>query len=125
MAANGKMTSKERVRRALEGADIDRPPFSLWHHFGLQAFPAERHAAATLDFHRKFRTDIVKVMSDFPYPKPAGGMGAIAFDPNPFPEQLRALDIVREALARATLSRPSSIHTTRRARFSRRRRSNA
>jgi hypothetical protein len=38
MAANGKMTSKERVRRALEGADIDRPPFSLWHHFGLQAF---------------------------------------------------------------------------------------
>jgi uroporphyrinogen decarboxylase len=98
MAVNGKMTGKERVRRALDGADIDRPPFSLWHHFGLQAFPAERHAAATLDFHRKFRTDIVKVMSDFPYPKPAGGMGAIAFDPNPFPEQLRALDIVREAL---------------------------
>ncbi len=98
MAATGKLTSKERVDRALAGADVDRPPFSLWHHFRLQAFPGERHAAATLEFHRKFRTDIVKVMSDFPYPKPAGGIAAIKPEANPFPEQLRALDIVREGL---------------------------
>ena len=99
MAVTGKLTSKERVDRALAGADVDRPPFSLWHHFRLQAFPGERHAAATLDFHRKFRTDIVKVMSDFPYPKPAGGIEAIKPEANPFPEQLRALDIIREGLA--------------------------
>jgi uroporphyrinogen decarboxylase len=99
MAATGnKLTSKERVDRALRGADVDRPPFSLWHHFRLQAFPGERHAAATLDFHRKFRTDIVKVMSDYPYPKPAGGIEAIKPEANPFPEQLRALDIIREGL---------------------------
>jgi len=99
MAVTGKLTSKERVNRALQGADVDRPPFSLWHHFRLQDFPGERHAAATLEFHRKFRTDIVKVMSDFPYPKPAGGIEAIKPEANPFPEQLRALDIIREGLA--------------------------
>jgi uroporphyrinogen decarboxylase len=98
MAVTGKLTSKERVDRALAGADVDRPPFSLWHHFRLQAFPGERHAAATLDFHRKFRTDIVKVMSDFPYPKPEGGIEAIKPVADPFPEQLRALDIIREGL---------------------------
>jgi len=99
MAVTGKLSSKERVDRALAGADVDRPPFSLWHHFRLSAFPGERHAAATLDFHRKFRTDIVKVMSDYPYPKPSGGIEAIKPVANPFPEQLRALDIIREGLA--------------------------
>jgi uroporphyrinogen decarboxylase len=98
MAVTGRMTSKERVVRALQGAEVDRPPFSLWHHFRLHEFPGERHAAATLDFHRKFRTDIVKVMSDFPYPKPEGGIGAMKPLENPFPEQLRALDIIREGL---------------------------
>ena len=29
------LTHKQRVDRALEGRDVDRPPFSLWHHFGL------------------------------------------------------------------------------------------
>ena len=99
MAVTGKLTSKQRVDRALAGGDVDRPPFSLWHHFRLAAFPGERHAEATLEFHRKFRTDIVKVMSDFPYPKPAGGIEAIKPEANPFPEQLRALDIIREGLA--------------------------
>jgi uroporphyrinogen decarboxylase len=98
MSAAANLTSKERVDRALEGADVDRPPFSLWRHFRLHAFPGERHAAATLDFHRRFRTDIVKVMSDFPYPKPAGGIGAMKPLANPFPEQLRALEIIREGL---------------------------
>jgi hypothetical protein len=27
------LTSKERVDRALQGADVDRSPFSFWHHF--------------------------------------------------------------------------------------------
>ena len=33
---------KERVDRALEGKDVDRPPFSFWHHFGLKT--PEAHA---------------------------------------------------------------------------------
>ncbi len=96
MAATGKLLNRERVDRALAGADVDRPPFSLWHHFRLPT--GEQHAAATLDFYRKFRTDIVKVMSDFPYPKPEGGIEAMKPVANPFPEQLRALDLIREGL---------------------------
>lgn len=98
MDASDKMTSKERVDRALQGADSDRPPFTLWHHFRLEKFPAERHAQATLEFHRKFRTDIVKVMSDYPYPKPEGGIVAMKAESNPFPEQVRALEMVRDSL---------------------------
>src|SRR6478752_6291511 len=88
---------KERVDRALKGADVDRPPFSFWHHFGLKT--PEDHATATLKFHRQFRTDFVKVMSDFPYPK---GTGSSWYElkpvANPFPQQIRALELVRDGL---------------------------
>ena len=93
-----KLSHKERVDRALRGEDVDRPPFSFWYHFGLQKFPAERHANATLRFHRKFRTDIVKVMSDFPYPKPKGNWYDPVVVDNPFPEQIRALEMIRDGL---------------------------
>jgi len=65
--AKTELTHLERVDRALAGRDVDRAPFSFWHHFGLDT--PEAHAKVTLDFHRAYRTDIVKVMSDFPYPK--------------------------------------------------------
>ncbi|MGD0201173.1 MAG: uroporphyrinogen decarboxylase family protein [Bryobacteraceae bacterium] len=93
-----KMTTKERVDRALKGQDVDRPPFTFWHHFRLEAFPGERHAARTLEFHRRYRTDLVKVMSDYPYPKGAGGLRGLKVEANPFPEQVRALEIIRDAL---------------------------
>jgi len=100
MASTRKLSSKERVDRALAGADVDRPPFTLWHHFHLEKLPAERHAQATIEFHRKFRTDLVKVMSDFPYPKPEGGIGSMKVEANPFPEQIRALEIIRDTVGR-------------------------
>lgn len=90
------LSSKERVARALEGREVDRPPFSLWHHFGLKT--AEDHARATLEFHRNYRTDIVKVMSDFPYPRPAGKWHELKVEMNPFPEQIRALELIRSGL---------------------------
>jgi len=90
------LTHKERVDRALKGADVDRPPFSFWHHFGLKT--PEDHAQATLAFHRAYRTDIVKVMSDFDYPKPAGKWYELKVDPNPFPQQIHALDLIRQGL---------------------------
>ena len=93
-----RMTSKERMDRALRGQDVDRPPFTFWHHFGLEKLPGARHAKATLDFHDKFRTDLVKVMSDYPYPRPAGKWYELKVEANPFPEQLKALEIVRDAL---------------------------
>ena len=93
-----KVTSRERVDRVLKGEDVDRAPFSFWYHFGLQDKPASYHARATLEFHRKFRTDIVKVMSDYPYPKPAGNWFELKAVKNPFPEQIRALEIIRDGL---------------------------
>ncbi len=93
-----KMTSRERVDLALKGEDVDRTPFSFWYHFGLQDKPASYHARATLEFHRKFRTDLVKVMSDYPYPKPEGNWYELKAVKNPFPEQIRALQVIRDGL---------------------------
>lgn len=90
------LTRKERVDRSLQGADVDRPPFTLWHHFGLKT--AREHADRTLAFHRQYRTDIVKVMSDFPYPKPAGKWYELKPLENPFPEQIKALELIRDGL---------------------------
>jgi hypothetical protein len=76
---------KQRIDRAIEGADVDRPPFTFWHHFGLTT--AAAHAKATLDFHSAYRTDLVKVMSDFPYPKRRQMVRAEARG-KPAPEQI-------------------------------------
>src|SRR5919201_1059565 len=98
-AASGKaLTYKERVDRALEGKEVDHPPFSFWHHFGLKA--PEEHAQATIRFHRTYRTDIVKVMSDFPYPKPARAWYQLKPEANPFPQQIKALELIRDGTNR-------------------------
>jgi uroporphyrinogen decarboxylase len=85
------MSSRERVDRVLRGDDVDRPPFSFWHHFLDKDKPGEAHARVTLEFHRKFRTDLVKVMSDYEYQRNSPD--------NPFPRQIHALEIVRDGLA--------------------------
>ena len=95
--AGASLAHKQRVDRALKGQDVDRPAFTFWHHFGLQT--PEAHAKATLDFHREYRTDIVKVMSDFPYPKPKGKWSELKVEANPFPQQLKALDLIHDGLA--------------------------
>ncbi len=91
------LSRKERIDRALAGKSVDRPPFTFWHHFGLKT--AQEHAARTLEFHRLYRTDLVKVMSDFPYPKPAGKWYELKVLDTPFPDQLRALELIRDGLA--------------------------
>ena len=92
------MTSKERVDRILRGEDTDRPAFTFWYHFLDQKEPGERHAELTLSFHRRLGTDLVKVMSDYPYPKPEGDWFRLKVDENPFPRQVRALELVRDGL---------------------------
>ncbi len=64
------MTHGERVRRALSGEPVDRPPLVLWHHFRPAGSP-EALAAATLAFAEDFDFDICKIMPDLPYPEPA------------------------------------------------------
>jgi uroporphyrinogen decarboxylase len=92
------LTSKERVDRVLEGRELDRPPYTFYYHFGLEKLPGERHAQATLGFQQKFRTDLVKVMSDFPFPRSQGDWHAVEVIENPYPEQIRALQIIRDGL---------------------------
>jgi len=99
LAAPAKMTPTERVDRALRGHDVDRTPFSFWHHFGLEKLPGAKHAKATLEFHRTFNTDLVKVMSDYPYPKPEEKWFQTKVLANPFPAQLDALQLIHEGLA--------------------------
>lgn len=94
-----KLSAKQRVDRALKGAEVDRPPYSFWHHFGLEKQPSSAHAKATLEFYRKFKPDVVKVMSDYAYPKAASGEWyALREEKNPFPEQIKALNEIREGL---------------------------
>ena len=64
------MSKIERVRAALSGADVDRPPFSLWYHFGNQHAPADRTAQIHLEFFEAYQLDWLKVMNDYSYPMP-------------------------------------------------------
>jgi uroporphyrinogen decarboxylase len=96
VAGRKSLSRKERVDRALAGSDVDRPPFTHWHHFGPQT--PEVHAKATLDYHWRYRTDIVKVMSDYPYPQPAGNWWEVKVLDNPFPDQIRALELINSGL---------------------------
>lgn len=93
------LSSKERVDRALQGEDVDRTPFSFWHHFLDASKPGEEHARSTLEFHQKFHTDLVKVMSDYPYPKPGAEWYVLREEKNPFPQQIVALEKIRDGLA--------------------------
>jgi uroporphyrinogen-III decarboxylase len=98
LPAEARMSSRERVDRAIEGRDVDRTPFSFWHHFGLQKEPPDRFVKATLDFHVRFRTDLVKVMSDFVYPRPPGPWYELREEANPFPAQIQALTTIGQRL---------------------------
>ena len=61
------LTHKERVDRALRGEDLDRPPFTFYLHYKRPT--AQLEAQDHLQLHRDYKTDIVKVMNDFDYPK--------------------------------------------------------
>jgi uroporphyrinogen-III decarboxylase len=94
-----RMKPVERMNLALKGGTPDRAPFSFWHHFGLQNKPPEFHAKKTLHFQLIYRMDLVKVMSDFPYPKgeSANWWELKAVD-NPFPAQIESLKLIRDGL---------------------------
>jgi uroporphyrinogen decarboxylase len=100
------MTKVERVKAALRGERVDRVPFTCWHHFGLEKQSGEKHAEATIEFYRKFDVDLLKVMSDFPYPAPEGLEKVSGLEDwqrleplkNPFPEQIKALRLINKEL---------------------------
>ena len=103
------MTKIERVRAALGGKPVDRPPFSLWYHFGNQHASPERTAQAHLEFFEAYDLDLLKVMNDYDYPMPEG-MEVMAtpedlkrlapFDVTrtPLGQQLKAIERIASAL---------------------------
>jgi uroporphyrinogen decarboxylase len=66
------MTKIERVRASVAGQPVDRPPFTLWYHFGNQHASPEWTARAHLDFFEHYDLDLLKVMNDYDYPMPEG-----------------------------------------------------
>jgi len=91
------LSHKERVDRALLGQDVDRPPYTFYHHYARPT--AQLEAQDHLDFHRAYKTDIVKVMNDFEYPKSTTDRW---YDlkplDSPYPNQLETLRRVRDGL---------------------------
>lgn len=91
------LSHKERVDRALRGQDLDRPPFTFYHHYKRPT--AQLEAEDHLEFHRTYNTDIVKVMNDFDYPQSTTGKW-YELKPldSPYPDQLETLKLVRDGL---------------------------
>jgi uroporphyrinogen decarboxylase len=87
----------ERVRATLAGRPVDRPPFSIWYHFGNQHASAERTAQAHLEFFEFYDLDLLKVMNDYDYPMPEG-MDVMA-TPGDL-ECLTHLDVTRTPMGR-------------------------
>ncbi len=55
------MTKVERLRAAIRGDPVDRPPVALWRHFPGDDFRPEDLAAETVAFQRRYDFDFVKV----------------------------------------------------------------
>jgi len=55
------MDKRERLRAALNGDKVDRPPVALWRHFPVDDQRPEDLAAATLEFQNLYDWDFVKV----------------------------------------------------------------
>jgi uroporphyrinogen decarboxylase len=55
------MNKRERVRGALQGEPVDRPPISFWRHFLEKETTAAGLAEAMLGFQRTYEWDFMKV----------------------------------------------------------------
>jgi uroporphyrinogen decarboxylase len=97
------------MRAALAGKPVDRPPFSLWYHFGNQHASPERTAQVHLEFYDYYDLDFLKVMNDYDYPMPAGvetlenpedlkRLQLFPIERSPLGNQLRALEYVAKGL---------------------------
>lgn len=66
------MNKMELVDRVLSGEKVERPPVSMWYHFGNQHGSGEQFARTTLDFFDYYGFDFLKVMNDYFYQPPDG-----------------------------------------------------
>jgi uroporphyrinogen decarboxylase len=103
------MNKIELVDRVLAGEAVERPPLSLWYHFGVQHGSGEDFAKTTLNYFNAYDFDFLKVMNDYFYPVPEGLEAVrtkadlrrlVRFDParTQWVEQLKALAMIKEEL---------------------------
>jgi uroporphyrinogen decarboxylase len=103
------MNKIERVKKVLAGQAVDRPPVSLWYHFGVQHGPGDRFARIALDYFEHYDFDFLKVMNDYFYPLPQGldairsrsdleRIRPIDIQACDWREQLRAIEIIADRL---------------------------
>ncbi|HSB81990.1 MAG TPA: uroporphyrinogen decarboxylase family protein [Candidatus Methylomirabilis sp.] len=103
------MNKAERVRAAIAGKPVDRPPFTIWYHFGNQHAAPERTAQVHLEFFEYYDLDLLKMMNDYDYPMPEGmdvmatpgdlqRMSAFDVTRTPLGQQLKAVELVAKAL---------------------------
>ncbi len=103
------MNKIERLRAALAGKPVDRPPFTIWYHFGNQHASPERAAQVHLEFFDFYDLDFLKVMNDYDYPMPTGldsvekpedlkQLQPFNIERSPLGNQLRALEYIAKGL---------------------------
>lgn len=103
------MTKIERLRATLAGKPVDRPPFSIWYHFGTQHASPERTAQAHLEFFEAYDLGLLKAMNDYDYPMPAGmevmataddlkRLTPLDVSRTPLGQQLKAIELIAQAL---------------------------
>ena len=104
---------------------IDRPPASVWYHFGTQFMHGRAAADTAVAFFRHYDFDFLKMMNDHPWPTPAGlssidtpedlsRFGPLNMDEPSFREQLAALSracrlVGRDAVVIDTVFNPYGI----------------
>jgi uroporphyrinogen decarboxylase len=103
------MDKIERMRAVLAGQRTDRPPFTVWYHFGNQHAPAKRTAELHLEFFDAYDLDLLKVMNDYDYPMPDGmetcatpadlaHLGPLDIERSPLGTQLQAVELIAAGL---------------------------
>jgi len=108
------MNKTERMRATLAGNPVDRPPFSIWYHFGNQHASPERTAQVHLEFYDYYDLDFLKVMNDYDYPM-TSGMDSLEsledlkriqpfnIERSPLGNQLKALEYIAKGLRGSAL----------------------
>lgn len=93
----------------LSGDEVDRPPVTLWYHFGVQHAGGEQFARITTEYFNYYDFDYLKVMNDYFY-QPPEGLDAVKtkddlmriahFDveQSDWQQQFKALSIINEEL---------------------------
>lgn len=103
------MNKIERMQATLAGKPVDRPPFSIWYHFGTQHAPPQRTAQVHLEFFEAYDLDLLKVMNDYDYPMPESLESIETSDDlhrikrldickTPLQKQLQTIEIIAQAL---------------------------